>query len=176
MPRRVAAKALPKLWSNYGPVILSQRSETSFGSHPCRVVSVSYEKMGAVTAAAQQGCANQCRRMRVQNVCNGLELAPNLGQPPDGRHSQCVIDEKKNRKDAGGEPACTECYCMKLKCVCKYLIIKEILVEATGVELITMLTTRKLLILGSATTAKKAPFPDPLYVYCTKMLFALESR
>jgi hypothetical protein len=45
-----------------------------------------------------------------------------------------------------------------------------ILVEAAGVELITMLTTRKLLILGSATRAKKAPLPDPLYVYCTKML------
>ena len=38
-----------------------------------------------------------------------------------------------------------------------------------------MLTARKLLILGTATTAKKAPLPDPLYVYCTKMLFALES-
>ena len=47
--------------------------------------------------------------------------------------------------------------------------------EAAGVELITMLTTRKLLILGNATTAKKAPLPDPLYVYCTKMLFALAS-
>lgn len=32
--------------------------------------------------------------------------------------------------------------------------------EATGVELITMLTTRKLLILGTATTAKKAPLPQ----------------
>src|SRR5580658_1431967 len=31
---------------NYGPIILSQRSETSFGSHPCRVVSVTYEKNG----------------------------------------------------------------------------------------------------------------------------------
>jgi len=31
------------------------------------------------------------------------------------------------------------------------------------------------MILGTATTAKKAPLPDPLYVYCTKMLFALES-
>ena len=31
-----------------------------------------------------------------------------------------------------------------------------------------MLTTRKLLILGPATTAKKAPLPNPLYVYCTK--------
>jgi hypothetical protein len=44
------------------------------------------------------------------------------------------------------------------------------MVEAAGVELITMLTTRKLLILGTATTAKKAPLPNPLYVYCTKML------
>jgi hypothetical protein len=44
------------------------------------------------------------------------------------------------------------------------------MVEATGVELITMLITRKLLILGTATTAKKPPLPNPLYVYCTKML------
>jgi hypothetical protein len=43
------------------------------------------------------------------------------------------------------------------------------MVEAAGVELFSVLTTRKLLILGSATTAKKAPLPDPLYVYCTKM-------
>jgi len=48
------------------------------------------------------------------------------------------------------------------------------LVEAAGVELITMLTASKLLIPGTATTAKKAPLPDPLYVYCTKMLFASE--
>jgi hypothetical protein len=47
------------------------------------------------------------------------------------------------------------------------------MVEAAGVGLITMLTARNLLILGSATRAKKAPLPDPLYVYCTKMLFAL---
>jgi len=37
------------------------------------------------------------------------------------------------------------------------------MVEAAGVELITMLTTRKLLILGTATTAKKAPLPNLLY-------------
>jgi hypothetical protein len=49
-------------------------------------------------------------------------------------------------------------------------------VEAAGVELFAALTTRNLLVLRSATTAKKAPLPDPLYVYCTKMLFALESR
>jgi hypothetical protein len=49
-------------------------------------------------------------------------------------------------------------------------------VEATGVELITVLIARKLLIPGTATPAKKAPLPDPLYVYCTKMLFALESN
>lgn len=34
--------------------------------------------------------------------------------------------------------------------------------EATGVELSAALTTRKLLILGTATTAKKTPLPDPL--------------
>jgi hypothetical protein len=44
------------------------------------------------------------------------------------------------------------------------------MVEAAGVELFSVLTTRKLLILGTATIAKKAPLPDPLYVYCTKML------
>jgi hypothetical protein len=44
------------------------------------------------------------------------------------------------------------------------------MVEAAGVELITVLIARKLLILGTATRAKKAPLPDPLYVYCTKML------
>jgi hypothetical protein len=44
-------------------------------------------------------------------------------------------------------------------------------VEAAGVELITMLIARKLLIPGRARRAKKAPLPDPLYVYCTKMLF-----
>jgi hypothetical protein len=40
-------------------------------------------------------------------------------------------------------------------------------VEAAGVELIRVLTARNLLILGTATTAKNAPLPDPLYVYCT---------
>jgi hypothetical protein len=49
-------------------------------------------------------------------------------------------------------------------------------VEAAGVELFRVLITRNLLILGTATTAKKAPLPDPLYVYCTKMFFALESN
>ena len=67
-------------------------------------------------------------------------------------------------------------YCTISFCVCKVLIINEIVVEATGVELFRVLITRNLLILGTATTAKKAPLPDPLYVYCTKMLFALESN
>ena len=49
------------------------------------------------------------------------------------------------------------------------------MVEAAGVELFSVLITRKLLIPGTATTAKKAPLPNPLYVYCTKMLLALES-
>jgi hypothetical protein len=45
-----------------------------------------------------------------------------------------VIDQKRNRREAGGEPASAECYCTKLKCDRKRLIIKEILVEAAGVE------------------------------------------
>ena len=61
-------------------------------------------------------------------------------------------------------------YCTKLRFVRKLLIIKDILVEAAGVELITILITRNLLIPGTATKAKKAPLPDPLYVYCTKIL------
>jgi hypothetical protein len=55
------------------------------------------------------------------------------------------------------------------------LIINEIVVEATGVELFRVLIASKLLILGTARTARKAPLPNPLYVYCTKMLFALSS-
>jgi hypothetical protein len=51
----------------------------------------------------------------------------------------------------------------------------NIVVEAAGVKLSRVLTARKLLILGTATTAKKASLPDPLYVYCTKMLFAPEA-
>ena len=65
---------------------------------------------------------------------------------------------------------------ISLRVVSKQLIINEIVVEAAGVELSRVLITRKLLILGTATTAKRAPLPDPLYVYCTKMLFALVSN
>ena len=43
------------------------------------------------------------------------------------------------------------------------------LVEAAGVELFSVLTARKLLILRMARGAKKAPLPIPLYVYCTKI-------
>ncbi len=50
------------------------------------------------------------------------------------------------------------------------------MVEAAGVELFSVLITRKLLILGIAKTAKKPPLPDPLYVYCTKIRFAPETR
>ena len=55
------------------------------------------------------------------------------------------------------------------KNACKQLIIKEILVEAAGVELFSMLAAPKLFILRTARGAKKAPLPIPLYVYCTKI-------
>jgi hypothetical protein len=45
-----------------------------------------------------------------------------------------------------------------------------LVVEAAGVELLRVLITRNLLILGRATRAKKASLPDPLYVYCTKKI------
>ena len=52
---------------------------------------------------------------------------------------------------------------------------KMMLEELAGVELFRVLITRNLLILGIATTAKKATLPDQLYVYCTKTPSALES-
>ena len=47
--------------------------------------------------------------------------------------------------------------------------------EAAGVELFTVLTARKLLILRMARGAKKTPLPIPLYVYCTKILSSFDS-
>jgi hypothetical protein len=73
-------------------------------------------------------------------------------------------------REARRRAAWAERYCTKLKWVSKQLIINEILVEAAGVQLFRVLITRNLLIPGSPTTAKKAPLPDPLYVYCTKIL------
>ena len=87
--------------------------------HRHRLISISYIALlpchGSGVTRLRESVPPNARAERLQR----LELAPNLGQPPDGRHSQCVIDEKKNRKDAGGEPACTECYCTKLKCQLK---------------------------------------------------------
>jgi len=40
---RCRAKALPKLWSNYGPAIVSEYAKTAFGSHPRRVLSIGYD-------------------------------------------------------------------------------------------------------------------------------------
>jgi hypothetical protein len=50
-----------------------------------------------------------------------------------------------------------------------------IVVEAAGVELFSVLTARKLLILRMARGAKKAPLPVPLYVYCTKIFSCFDS-
>lgn len=55
------------------------------------------------------------------------------------------------------------------------VIFEEILVEAAGVELFSVLTARKLLILRMARGAKKAPLPIPLYVYCTKIFSRFDS-
>lgn len=36
-------KAQETLWSNYGPVILTEDAKSDFGSHPCRMFSINYE-------------------------------------------------------------------------------------------------------------------------------------
>jgi hypothetical protein len=66
-------------------------------------------------------------------------------------------------------------YCTVGLFVCNALITNEILVEAAGVELFSVLTARKLLILRMARGAKKAPLPIPLYVYCTKIFSHFDS-
>jgi len=55
------------------------------------------------------------------------------------------------------------------------MLVWRVLVEAAGVELFSVLTARKLLILGRARGAKKAPLPIPLYVYCTKIFSRFDS-
>ena len=69
----------------------------------------------------------------------------------------------------GKEYAGAERYLVTLTIMCTQMIINEIVVEATGVELILVLRACRLLISGNATTAKSAPLPDWLYVYCTKI-------
>jgi len=43
------AKVHEYLWSNFGPVSVSNHSNRALRRNPCRVVSFSYEQMGAVT-------------------------------------------------------------------------------------------------------------------------------
>jgi hypothetical protein len=69
-----------------------------------------------------------------------------------------------------------KCYCMKLKRVCNQLIIDEIVVEAAGVELSSVLRTRNLLILGTATRAKKGPIARSIVRLLYENALALESR
>jgi hypothetical protein len=53
-------------------------------------------------------------------------------------------EEKPREKVLRKNRLLAECYCAKLKVSRKKLIINELLVEAAGVELITVLTARKL--------------------------------
>jgi hypothetical protein len=56
------AKALPKVWSKYGPVIVSEYAQTAFGSHPPRVLSISYDSIV---------CCH-CREFRVEGIASFL--------------------------------------------------------------------------------------------------------
>jgi hypothetical protein len=70
----------------------------------------------------------------------------------------------------GGEPASAKCYCTKLKCVCKQLIINEILVEATGVEPASENVT------GQETTCLFAFMPQALGVSTLPKTFAAHAQ
>jgi hypothetical protein len=79
-----------------------------------------------------------------------------------------VIGEKENRERSPAEnPPLQNAIVRDFKGFRKQLIINGIFWEATGVELFSVLTTRKLLSPETATTAKRAPLPNLLYVYCT---------
>ena len=65
-------------------------------------------------------------------------------------------EEKPREKSLAEKSPLTERYYTKLKVIDKQLMISELLVEAAGVELFLVLTTRKLLIPGTATTARRA--------------------
>ena len=78
-----------------------------------------------------------------------------------------VIGEKKNReKNLAEKPPLAEHYCTKLKYVRKQLIIKELLVEATGVEPASENVT------GQETTCLFAFMPQALGVSTLPRTFA----
>jgi hypothetical protein len=81
-----------------------------------------------------------------------------------GRSIGFSWSERKSVKGSGGQCAPAELHCTTSKIVREILIINEILAEAAGVELSRVLRTRKLLILGTATRAKKAPHCP---IHCT---------
>src|SRR5260370_42119313 len=88
---------------------------------------------------------------------------------PTAVRSRDSSDDNRSGSTAGNPPL--ERRWRKFGGADTLLIINEIMVEAAGVELFGLLITRKLMIRGIAKTAKNAPFPDPLYVYCSKILF-----
>jgi hypothetical protein len=59
-------KRCSKLWSNYGPVIVSQYSETAFGSHPCRGFSINTAELVSVTVAFKE------KRPRRPQYCDAM--------------------------------------------------------------------------------------------------------
>jgi hypothetical protein len=65
---------------------------------------------------------------------------------------------------------------MTLNYVSNPFILNKIMVEAAGVELFCILITRKLLIPGTATTAKKAPLPRSIVRLLYENVFAPDSR
>src|ERR1700679_2768132 len=83
------------------------------------------------------------------------------------RHRCRVVARGKTIR---GKLASAECYCTKLKCVSKLLIIKEIVVEATGVEPASENVT------GQETTCLFAFMPQALGVSTLPRTFAAHAQ
>jgi hypothetical protein len=74
-----------------------------------------------------------------------------------------VIGEKENRERSPAEnPPLQNAIGRNLKVLRKQLIINEMFCEATGVELFSVLTTRKLLISRNCHNGKKGSIAQPI--------------
>jgi hypothetical protein len=86
-----STKADPRFWANYGPVIVSQCSETAFRSHPCRGFSISYDRIGYCHG---RGRGFESRRPRHSSNRRRICLSKVTGQITSRFLSTTALSEK----------------------------------------------------------------------------------
>jgi hypothetical protein len=93
---------MPKTtWSNYGPVLVSQRSKSASGSHPCRVFSDSYDLM--------LGCHSIFRRF---GNSQDIESLPSTTMRLAGLRTCCrCVSGKDTPGRTAGHDDCRYCAC-----------------------------------------------------------------